>query len=343
MLDIFKSDAFSLVRMTDAVNKRPFVPGRLGQMGIFREQGVDTLNVAIEEKEGVLYLVPAKARGDVPTQNKKEARKLRVLPVQHLPLSDTLMADEVQGVRAFGSESALEMIQAKVNEKLTTMAQSIEATLEYHRVGAIKGAVLDADGTTELYDLFDKFDITAYATVNFDFATNNEDVGAIRQKCASIARNIATALGATPFSGIHAICGDNFFDALIQEPEVRNSYKNTSMAQVLREPYVLPNGNMIYGVFEFGGIVWENYRGAIGNVSFVNTDTAHIFPIGAPDLFKTVFGPANYIETVNTMGRPMYAKVTPAPKGTHVDIDVQSNPLVYCTRPKCLAPCRASL
>jgi len=336
MLDIFKTDAFGIVRMTDAVNKQPFSPGRIGQMGLFQEQGIDTLDVAIEEKEGVLYLVPAKARGADPTQNTKEGRKLRVLRTVHLPVGDKLMADEVQGVRAFGSESVMETIAAKVNEKLGTMAQSMEATHEFHRIGAIKGAVLDADGTTELYDLFDEFDITPYATVNFDFDVEAADEGQQRARCAGIVRNIAAALGATPFASVHAICGDNFFDDLLREPEVRNSYKNTSMAQVLREGYVLPNGNLIHGVFEFGGIVWENYRGQIGGVSFVNTESCHIFPVGVPGLFKTVFAPANYIDTVNTIGRPMYAKTTPDPKGRWVDIDVQSNPLTYCTRPKAL-------
>jgi hypothetical protein len=336
MLDIFNSDAFSLARMTDSINKRPFSPGRIGAMGIFPQSGIDTLTVAIEEKEGVLYLVPAKARGADPTQNKKEGRKLRNLRCVHLPLGDRLEADEIQGVRAFGGETALETIQAKINEKLDTMTQSMEATFEYQRIGAIKGEVLDADGTTVLYNLFTEFDITPYATVNFDLSIANAADGSLRTKCAGIVRNIAAALGATPFMGVHAFCGDEFFDALLQEPEVRATYLGTPMAQVLREGFVYPNGLMIYGAFEFGGIVWENYRGAIGSVSFVDTNSCHLFPVGAPGLFKSVFAPANYIETVNTIGRPLYAKTTPDPKGRFVDIDVQSNPLIYCTRPKVL-------
>lgn len=334
-LDVFRSDAFSLVRMTDAINKRPFVPMRLGAMGIFEEQGVETLYIEIEEKEGVLYLVPAKERGAPPTQNQKENRKVRVLKVRHLPVSDTLQADEVQGVRAFGSETQLEVIQNKVNEKLGTMKQSLEATLEYQRVGAVKGVVYDADGTTVLYNLFNEFGITPYSDINFDFGDSADGDGRLRAKCADIVRKIGTALGATPFVGVHAICGDNFFDDLLKDQEVRESYDGP-MAAVLRDGYVYPNGLGIYGAFEFGGIVWENYRGSVGNNAFVNTEHAHFFPMGAPGLFKTAFGPANYMETVNTIGLPIYSKVTPDPKNTHVDIDAQSNPLVYCTRPKVL-------
>ena len=37
---IFGSSAFSMVALTDAINKMPYVPGRIGQLGLFREQGV---------------------------------------------------------------------------------------------------------------------------------------------------------------------------------------------------------------------------------------------------------------------------------------------------------------
>jgi hypothetical protein len=336
MLDIFQSNAFGIISMTDAINKQPFVPGRIGAMGLFRERGVTTIDIAIEEKEGKLYLVPALARGAPPTQNAKAGRNLRVLRARHLPIGDSLNADEVQGVRAFGSETALQTIQGQIDEKMAQMKQAIEATLEFHRIGAIKGIVLDADGTTTLYNLFTEFGITAYSTVEFGFNAGDANLGVLRKQCAGIVRDIANALGSATITGIHAICGDNFFDDLLQNAEVRDSYKNTPMASVLRDGYVYPNGLMIYGAFEFGGIVWENYRGSVGSVSFVDTDLCHIFPVGVPGLFETTFSPANYIETVNTVGLPVYAKVTPDLKNTHVDIDVQSNPLVYCTRPKAL-------
>ena len=43
-LDIFSSSAFSMVALTDAINKMPYVPGRIGQLGLFREQGAADLS-----------------------------------------------------------------------------------------------------------------------------------------------------------------------------------------------------------------------------------------------------------------------------------------------------------
>jgi Phage major capsid protein E len=51
-LDIFSSSAFSMVALTDAINHMPYVPGRIGQLGLFREQGVSTTSVMVEEREG---------------------------------------------------------------------------------------------------------------------------------------------------------------------------------------------------------------------------------------------------------------------------------------------------
>ena len=68
-LDIFSSSAFSMVALTDAINKMPYVPGRIGQLGLFREQGVSTTSVMIEEREGSLTLVETTSRGAAAVQH----------------------------------------------------------------------------------------------------------------------------------------------------------------------------------------------------------------------------------------------------------------------------------
>jgi hypothetical protein len=92
----------------------------------------------------------------------------------------------------------------------------------------------------------------------------------------------------------------------------------------------------VHGAFEFGGIVWENYRGMNGANPMVDANKCHIFPVGVPGLFRTVYAPADYIETVNTVGMPRYAKQWPSANGKRIEMESQSNPLSYCTRPKVL-------
>jgi hypothetical protein len=63
---------------------------------------------------------------------------------------------------------------------------------------------------------------------------------------------------------------------------------------------------------------------------------AYFYPTGVPNLFATVFAPADYIETVNTLGLPRYVKQYDMPNDKGVHMDTQMNALNFCTRPLAL-------
>lgn len=335
VFDVFNSDPFSLVSLTDSINKVPFVPGHLGQLGIFEEVPISTTSVLLEEKDGVLYLVENKPRGAAGQQNQTEKRKARSLVLTHLPTEDRINADEIQNVREFGSNDQAKAIQNVVDSRLTTMSRSLDATLEHLRIGAIKGEILDSDGTTVIYNLFTEFGVQQEAEIDFDLDNANPASGVVRTKCAGVTRKIADNLGAVPFTGVHALCGDAFFDNLIAHKEVRETYLGQAEAAELRKGYV--QGGMVFGSVFYGGIMFTNYRGKVGSVDYINTDKVHFFPVGTSGLFRNYFGPANYMETVNTLGLPKYAKASPDMRfQKYVDLEAQSNPLPICTRPKAL-------
>jgi len=335
MLDVFKGSAFSTMTLSDAINKAPFTPGRAGILIPWDEMGVRTTSIAIEEIAGELNIINPTPRGGVGEAIEKQKRTLRNLTVPHYQRNDAIMADEVQGIRAFGSETELQTVQGLVNARMAEHVMlGFDPTLEYQRVGAVKGTILNADGST-LYNLFTEFGVTQETEIDFDLDNGSPASGALRKKCATAVRLVMDNLGAAPVVGIHAFCGDAFFDDLIAHTEVVNSYRNTPMATVLREGYVYPNNLKVYGAFEFGGIVWENYRGSIAGSAIVNTDKCHIFPIGQ-GLWRTVYAPADYIETVNTIGIPRYAKQYPRNDDKGVMLEMQSNALSYMKRPKAL-------
>lgn len=325
LADTFTPDAFSLQTMTAAISAVPYKPGFVSRRGLFTEAGVATNTVLIEEREGHLKLVQTSNREGPVTAAERKRRKIRSFVVPHLRQEDYAMASEVIGVRQFGTEATLETVENLRNERAARMADNLDVTLEYHRVGAIQGVVLDADGSV-LFDLFDEFGVTQLDEVNFDLANANPASGALRKKCASVVRAMANELGAVEPAGIEALCGDAFFDDLIAHPEVRETYKYQE-GRRLREGYVFDS-------VEFGGIVFINYRN--GGFNLINTNKCHLYPTGVADLFITRFAPANYIETVNTVGLPRYAKGVVDQWGKRVDFEAQSNPLNLCTRPRCL-------
>jgi hypothetical protein len=329
-VDVFKSNAFSMISLTDGINKVPFIPGQVMRLGLYKEIGISTTSIMLEEVNGILYLVENKPRGAAGQRNQAAKRTARNLQITHLPVSDTIMADEIQDVRAFGNNSALSGAQSVIDSRTATMSNSLDATIEHLALGSVKGQILDSDGSTVIYDLFTEFGVVQAAVVNFDLDNANPTAGVFRKKCADILRTMSVNLGGTSVGSAHAFCGSAFFDDLIAHPEIRETYLAHQGAAQLREGYYAER-------FYFGGIVWEEYRGSVSGVDFINADECHIFPVGVPGLFKMYYGPADYMETVNTIGLPKYMKSAVDSRfGKFVDLEAQSNPLPICTQPKSL-------
>src|SRR5262245_43253795 len=331
MLDIFRGDAFGTVPLTLAINNLKFVPGYVSSRGIFNESSTATTVVAIEEKNNILQLIAPTPRGGPGHTMPKVRRSMRMLAVPHFEINDAIMAEEVQGVRPFGQETGTEAVMTKVAERMQVAGQSLEYTQEYARVGAIKGVVTYADGTK--LDLFNEYGIPVPPNVDMNLDAAASD-GSVRQKCAQIIRNIGANLDGQGFSGVEALCGDAFFDALIKNPEVRVTFLNYQAAADLRSAYI--SAGQTWGSFSFGGIEWTNYRGNALGAPMIETNMAYLYPVGVPDLFKTVYAPADYIETVNTMGKKLYTKQYAMPNDKGVHMDTQTNQLNWCTRPLAL-------
>ena len=82
-------------------------------------------------------------------------------------------------------------------------------TLEHLRMGALKGVILDADGST-LYDLYSEFGISP-KTVNFALSTSTTEV---LLKVLEVKRHIEDNLRGEFMTGIMCLCSQGFFDAL---------------------------------------------------------------------------------------------------------------------------------
>lgn len=338
LVDIFNQDLFSTTSLTAAINKQPFVPGRLGAMGLFNESGVTTDSVIIEEKQGVLTLVQSVPRGSPANQQTGPKRTGRSVTIPHLPVEDTIQASEVQGVRQFGSTDQLAGVQSVVNGKIALASRNLDATLEWHRIGAVKGQVLDADASV-LVDLFTTFGVAQPATLFFDLEAASPSKGAVRKLCHKVARDTEDELGAASYTGIVGICGSGFMDKLVSHPEVEKAYERWTANTTGGQPGDFLRARLARRSFIYADILFEEYRGKVGAQDFVDAESCHFFPVGVPDLFVTYFGPGDFMETVNTIGLPRYAKQAVDMRFQRfVDIHAQTNPLNLCTRPKVLIP-----
>jgi hypothetical protein len=327
-----------MLSLTAAINEFVYVPGRISRLGLFSERGVPTTIVGIEKMRNTFALVPTTPRGAPGIPNVKDPRTVRNFSIPRILQIDAVQADEVQNIRAFGSESELDTVQNEVNRRLARMRRNIDATIEYQRLGAIQGTVLDADGS-QIYNYFTEFGV-GQDTVQFNLGASG-----VLNSCTDVIKLIEDELGMAGYDHIHAFVGYSFWKQFINSSDVKTAYQYWMAAQRQNmDPLTM---DLRYRGFEFGGIVWEVYRGKgpqqgavpgqVGaQVDFINADQGVAFPVGVPDMFETVYAPADYMEAVNTNGLPYYAKQAPDPSGFNrfQQLEAQSNPLSICTRPK---------
>lgn len=337
MIDVFRNDAFSVTSLTDAIRETRVYPGRLGELGLFSSTSVATLTIAIERVGDLIQLVAPSPRGAPGEVRDMPKRSVTNLSIPHFQRDWSVMADEVQGVRDFGSEYAVKTVQGLVAEKITANIADLDLSDEYARLGAIQGVVTYKGG--QALNLFSTFGIAQPDEIDFDLDNPSPVDGALRKKCTSVIRAVRKELGGVPFEYLHAFVGDNFFDDLLAHREVRETFKGWSEAQILRESYVGKNRSS-NPMFEFGGVLWENL-GAIddagdGALLGIETDKAKFVPVGVPALFRTYYAPADYTETVNTLGQRLYARQWDMPNGKGVNGETQTNVLHICTRPGAL-------
>jgi len=328
IINPFDESGFDLANMTGAVNLLPNNYGRIRQMAIFMRKGENTQRVILlDEVNGQLTLLASKPVGSPSTTVKRSKGKMRSFIIPHIPYDDIIMASDLQGKRQAGTADAEYLENIMIN-RLTSMRNSHAITEEFLSMGALKGIIIDGDGT-ELYNLYTEFGITA-ETMPFAFAS---DVSNVAGKCRDVKRHIEDNLKGDVMSGVHCLCDETFFDSLIDHPKVKEYFLNHSASLNLAGSDIDPRMG-----FRFGGITFEEYRANAPrpdgtSVPFIGAGDAHFFPLGTSNTFETVDAPADYLDTANTPGQPIYAKQVMDAKGKYVDILTESNPLPLCKRP----------
>ncbi len=332
-MDIFNNSAFSMTSLTGAVNKVGYKPQLLGSLGIFEPMPVRTRTVFVDRRDNELRLIPSSPVGAPPKELVVDPRNAVPLKTTRLAEGFTLYAEEVQGIRAFGSETEFQQVQTEYLRRMASVRDDMDLTHEFHRLGALQGLLLDADGTTVIYDYFDEFGVTEPAAIDFNLDAADPAPGAIRLKTAEVIRSMRRSAGGsfTPGTTIHALAGDAFYDALITSAEVEKTYLNWQAAADLRQ-------DRSFQAFTYGGITWHNYQGTDDNSTVaIDPDEAKFFPVGAKDVFKKAMAPAEFGPYVNTLGQDTYAmNIVDRDRQAWTRGELYSYPLYFCQRPDVL-------
>lgn len=335
VLDIFSGDPFTAISLTREIEKVPFQPTGLGALNLFTPEPIRTTALAIEERSGVLKLIPFSERGQEGTQRDTEKRKMRYFECPRLMHDDTINASEVQGIRQFGTESVLMQVQEEVARRLagpTGLLANIEYTKEFHRLAAVQGKLLDADGSVR-YNWFDEFGIAEPAEIAFNLAAGTAN--SLRPIINGLTRTMARkAQGAfTPGTRVFGLCGDTFYDQFTNHPDVIRTFLNWSDARDIRAG----SQGAAFEAFEFSGVIWLNYRGSDDNTTIKIPDDKVKFFADAPGIFRVAYAPGETVDWVNTPGKPVYVlPIFDTQRRMWWKMEVYSYPLHICTRPETL-------
>lgn len=302
------------------INNLPRIATRIAEMNLFQEEGlVGTTIVKIGIENNKLVLVPNVPRG-APGQPKGLDRgKVKLLETTHLPQNSTVMADQLLGVWD-PTDPEGSNVAAVVNKLQAVHKRDLDYTIEYHRMGALQGKLLDADGSVIL-NFYEEFGV-GQAVIGMEL--NKADTK-VRSKAVAIKRAIENKLGGVPYTGIHVFCSAGFFDALVDHPDVQEAYKRWQDGAALR--------NDLRKGFVFGDVIFEELQGSTGGDIAIPDGEAIAFPLGVPDMFLTRFAPADYLEAVRGIGLPYYTKTAPMRMNKGIQLESQSNPLNINTRP----------
>ena len=326
ILNPFETDnAFNMIALSESLNIIENTYGLIRNSGLFKNKPVRARTIMIEKKNNTLNLLQTLPPGSPGQKNKMGLRNARSFIIPHIPFDDVILPEEYDGLRAFGQESQLETMSSIMADHLENMEAKHAITEEHQQMGALKGVVLDADGST-IYNYFHEFTVKQ-EKVDFLLGTADTDILA---KCVDVKRLMEDNLKGETMNGVVALVDQSFWDKFIKHPLVKAAYDRWRDGAALRED--LRDG------FYMGGIIFKEYRGTASDFDgvarkFIANDDGICYPTGTQNVFKNFICPADFLETVNTLGQRRYAKQEARKFNRGIDIHTQANQLPMCMRP----------
>lgn len=308
-MDIYR-DYFTRENLLASLAEAPYIPGRLGELGLFSTRGLTSTTLALEEMpRNAPSLLTAIPRGSPLPVTSLEDRKVHTFQTSTYGLRGAVYADEVLSMRVAGTGGGAEVIQTRVTETVTKLRRSIDLLHEDLRMATVLSPN-NAFGN-------------APASVQVDAGSTSLEIR--KELFQHVVLPIETALVGLTYSGIRVLCSDTYWAELIENDNMRATYLNTMAASSLR-------GDPLES-FSSYGMTFERYRGT-GSTA-ITAGSAVCIPMGVPDLFIQAFAPDDTVDSVGSgaMGSPYYLKSYPLEDEKGWGVRIQSHVVMVCTRP----------
>lgn len=340
MFDIVKAWPFTERHLTETINEIPNQYGYIEELDYAPGEGVATTAVEIAKVGDSVRVLPQVERGGPSSTKGAPVEDSIFLRIPSFPQVHKIGPADVQDwVQKANREFKPKSLEMSLAERLQSLRFDHDLTLEYQRMGAIKGTLVDGNGKT-LLDLFDAFGITQ-KVVNFALDVSTTKV---TEKVDEVISYIRANLLGEIMTGVDILVDKAFFNALVSHPNVEKFYVNYEAAMMLANPDYKP----LYGrIFSFHGVTFREYDATVTlyngtTVPLIASGTGHALPVGTRDAFQTYFGPPNDIRFVNMEGMEIFMSQEFEKHGAGIELKSESCPLAVYRRPVLLVKVTAS-
>lgn len=325
------ANGFEIVDYTQELALVPLAPTLLNDVGLFDEQMLSTHTVTFEETSNSIGLIGDTFRGSKPQANFDDSRKIRSYPLAHFAVTDAILPQDIQGVRAYGNQNVAETEAAVMLRKMMKIRKSFDQTLERARFSTLTTGNIYAPNGTIAGNFFSDFGVTQ-TSVNFAFDTATTDVASkFETVIAAMQDNADTA---DVVSGVICYASPEFFTSLIGHAKIQTAYQYfvATEGQMIQRNRAGAN-NGLYREFTYMGVRVVEVRQSIGGTRLIPANEAVFLPVGTTDSFVSYFGPCSKLDFVNTSAERTYMFSYRDPKGEKIEIDASSDFINVLRRP----------
>lgn len=323
--------------------------GRIDQSGLFEEQGITSLAhmyKIVDQGQTKMTKLTSRTERDAMAVEKAKEKYVTMAGVTIKEVGGVHVEDLI-GVVTGGLDFESDSFQEALIKEATRMANVGAANMEYVKLTATQGSVLDPyNGSVA---------INQYANTGTTRSTATITAGATDDLLGSLTalRNQIEQLNG--YNGnigeIEIILGETAFNAIVTHPDLATLYQLAYSGfgpAALQQPVL--NGTLAlqqkdrYGFSrEFrwfdGGLVFRTYpqkfyRWDGTAVDAVAANKGWTIVHGVSGLYQVKYTPAPYVSKYNQAGQKWVARSTGIIDDTHADMTIESHLIPFMSRPE---------
>lgn len=338
---------YTNVEITQSINILPNTYGRVQRMGLFKSKPIRSVIAEIRRRHGKLKVLTSKERGAPPAATKNAEEDSVLVKVPHFPWTNSLGPEDVQDLFAHQPGPLQpKTVDEALNEILQDDRLRADQTLEFMRIGSLKGEIRDGSGEVKL-NLFNAFGITK-KTVYLDLDATGENQIDIIAKTTEITDYIEDNLKGEVMDEVRCFVDSATMTKIITHPSTKEYALSGGVQamEVLRQAQLNNEKNGFVREYHINGVTFETYRGSMeledgSSTKLIDSGTGHAFPVGTRDVFSDYLAPAHAMNAANQPGVQIWASAKPLDHDQGVEMSYQMNAMPLCARPELLVEVKA--